>query len=96
MGTASFWPILRKSVLNPFMDFSVETLVRYFSAMWPSVSPRFTVYTFGASGVGKEVADAGEAAGMISFCPIRILVGMTFGFALATAFIPTPYLRPME
>ena len=32
-GTVSFWPILRKSDVNPFTDFKLATLVRYLSAM---------------------------------------------------------------
>ena len=95
-GTVSFWPILRKSDVNPFTDFKLATLVRYLSAMWPSVSPRFTVYVLGASDVGNATTGLGAAAGMMTFCPMRKRVGMIFGFALATAFMPTPYFRPME
>ena len=96
IGTVSFWPILRKSEVSPLIDFRLATLVRYLSAMWPSVSPLFTVYTLGASGTGIATVGLGVAAGMMSFCPIRNRVETTFGFALPTAFIPTPYLRPME
>ena len=32
-GTVSFWPILRKSEVNPFTVFMLAILVRYLSAM---------------------------------------------------------------
>ena len=65
IGTVSFWPILRKSEVNPLTDLRFATLVRYLSAMWPSVSPLFTVYTLAASGVGSATtgADVADVAG---------------------------------
>ena len=71
IGTVSFWPILRKSDVNPLTDLMSATLVRYLSAMWPSVSPRFTVYVRWAHRAcwQRNHRLARVAAGMIIFLP---------------------------